>query len=78
MSHHPDDEGSKHLWNIGKFVRDYTPQHPRRQLFPYSPPWEPEISQFDGFWEQAPEERFVPKMDEVTGWLQPHISKPTH
>jgi hypothetical protein len=25
------DRGSKHLRNIGKLVRDYTAQHPRRQ-----------------------------------------------
>jgi hypothetical protein len=27
----PDDGGSKHLLNVGKFLPDYTAQHPRRQ-----------------------------------------------
>jgi hypothetical protein len=26
-----DDEGSKHLWNVGKLLPDYTAQQPRRQ-----------------------------------------------
>jgi hypothetical protein len=26
----PDDGGSKHLWNVGQFLPDYTAQHPRR------------------------------------------------
>jgi hypothetical protein len=30
--HRPDDGGSKHLWNVGKLLPDYTAQHPRRQL----------------------------------------------
>jgi hypothetical protein len=25
----PDDEGSKHLRNVGEFQRDYTAEHPR-------------------------------------------------
>jgi hypothetical protein len=29
--HSPDDGGSKHLRNVGKFLPDYTAQHPRRQ-----------------------------------------------
>jgi hypothetical protein len=28
----PDDRDSKHLWNVGKFLSDYTAQHPRRYL----------------------------------------------
>jgi hypothetical protein len=28
--HCPDDGGSKHLWNISQFLRDYLLQHPRR------------------------------------------------
>jgi hypothetical protein len=44
VSHHPDDGGSKHLWNVGKLQTDYTAQHPRRQPSSYSSPWEPEIS----------------------------------
>jgi hypothetical protein len=27
----PDDGGSKHLWNVGKLLPDYTAQQPRRQ-----------------------------------------------
>jgi hypothetical protein len=27
----PDDEGSKHLRNVGKFLRDYTVQYPSRR-----------------------------------------------
>jgi hypothetical protein len=38
------DEGSKHLWNVGKILPDYTEQHPGRQSSSYSPPWEPQIS----------------------------------
>jgi hypothetical protein len=29
-----DDGGSKHLWNVGQFLRDYTAQHPRRLSSP--------------------------------------------
>jgi hypothetical protein len=28
----PNDGGSKHLWNVCKFLRYYTAQHPRRHL----------------------------------------------
>jgi hypothetical protein len=28
-SGHPDDRGSKHLWNISKLLPDFTAQHPR-------------------------------------------------
>jgi hypothetical protein len=35
---------SKHLWDAGKLLPDYTAQHPRRQSFSYLPPWEPDIS----------------------------------
>jgi hypothetical protein len=35
-----DDGGSKHLWNVGKLLPDYTAQQPRRQPSSYSPPWE--------------------------------------
>jgi hypothetical protein len=31
----PDDGGSKHLWNVGQFLRDYTAQHPRNQYSRY-------------------------------------------
>jgi hypothetical protein len=34
------------LWNVDKLLPDYTAQQPRRQLFSYSPPWEPEISHY--------------------------------
>jgi hypothetical protein len=40
----PDDGGSKHPWNVSKFLPDYTEQHPRRLSSSYLPPWEPEIS----------------------------------
>jgi hypothetical protein len=29
-AHRPDDGGSKHLWNVGKLLPDYTSQVPRR------------------------------------------------
>jgi hypothetical protein len=29
----PDDEGSKHLWNVGQYIPDYTGQHPRTAIF---------------------------------------------
>jgi hypothetical protein len=29
----PDDEGSVHLWNIGKLLPDYIMQHPRKQPY---------------------------------------------
>jgi hypothetical protein len=29
--HRPDDGGSKHLWNVGKVLPDYTAQHSKRQ-----------------------------------------------
>jgi hypothetical protein len=41
--HRPDDGGSKHLWNVGKLLSDYTVLQPRRQPSSYSPPWEPQI-----------------------------------
>jgi hypothetical protein len=34
---HPDDGGSKDLWNIGKLLPDYTALQPRRQPSSYSP-----------------------------------------
>jgi hypothetical protein len=43
--HHPsDNEGSKHLWNVGKLIPVYTKLQPRRQPSSYSPPWERKIS----------------------------------
>jgi hypothetical protein len=39
----PDDGDSKDLWNVGKFLPDYTVLQPRRQPSSYSPPWEPQI-----------------------------------
>jgi hypothetical protein len=44
LHHQGDYEGNTHLWNVG-ILRDYTALYPRRILSPYSPPWEPEISQ---------------------------------
>jgi hypothetical protein len=44
LSSSPVYGGCKHLWNFGQFLRDYMAQHPRRQLFSYSQPWEPEVS----------------------------------
>jgi hypothetical protein len=29
-TYRPDDGGSKHLWNVGQFLRDYTAQQSRR------------------------------------------------
>jgi hypothetical protein len=29
--HHPDDGGSKVLWNVGQYLEDYTLQHSKRQ-----------------------------------------------
>jgi hypothetical protein len=40
-----DDGDSKHLWNVGQFLWDYTVQHPGRQSSFYTPPWEPELAQ---------------------------------
>jgi hypothetical protein len=36
--------GSKHLWNVGRFLLVHTAQNPRRQHLRIPPPWEPEIS----------------------------------
>jgi hypothetical protein len=45
-----DDGGSKHFWNVGHYLPDYTVQHPRRQPSSYSSPWEPKIlPSFDVF-----------------------------
>jgi hypothetical protein len=30
LTHRPDDGGSKHLWNVGKFLPDYMAQHSKR------------------------------------------------
>jgi hypothetical protein len=43
--HHRDDEGSKHFWNVGQLLRDYTTPYPRRLSSSYSLSWAPEISQ---------------------------------
>jgi hypothetical protein len=45
FTHRLDDGGSKRLWNVGQFLREYTTQHPRRQSSSYSRQREPEISQ---------------------------------
>jgi hypothetical protein len=37
--------GSKHLWNVGLFIRDYTAPYLRRLPSSYSPLWKSEISQ---------------------------------
>jgi hypothetical protein len=29
---HPDDVGSKHLWNLCKFLRDYTDRYEERRV----------------------------------------------
>jgi hypothetical protein len=42
--HHPNDGGSKLIWNFGQLLPDFTAQHPRRQLSLYSLPGELEIS----------------------------------
>jgi hypothetical protein len=39
----PNVGGSKHLWNVGKILPDYTALQFRRQQSSYSPMWEPEI-----------------------------------
>jgi hypothetical protein len=41
-----DDGSSTHLWNVGLLQRDDTALYPRMLSSSYSPPWEPEISQF--------------------------------
>jgi hypothetical protein len=41
--HRPDDGGSKDLWNVDKFLPDYTALQPRRQPSSDSPPWKPQI-----------------------------------
>jgi hypothetical protein len=55
--HHPEG-GSKHLRNVGKFLPDYTAQHPRKQPSPYSPLWEPEISIWNVDWKTSRDENF--------------------
>jgi hypothetical protein len=40
---HPDDGGSKHLWNVDKLLWDYMSQL-RRQTSSYPSLWEPQIS----------------------------------
>jgi hypothetical protein len=42
LHHRPDDGGeggSKHLWNVGKLLSDYTAQQPRRQPSSFSQPY---------------------------------------
>jgi hypothetical protein len=34
-THHPNDGGSKLLWNVSQYLPDYTVQHPRRQPSSY-------------------------------------------
>jgi hypothetical protein len=41
-THRPDDGGSKDLWNVGKFLPDYTALQPRRQPSSFSPLCEPQ------------------------------------
>jgi hypothetical protein len=35
---------SKHLWNVGKLLPDYTAQQPRKKPSSNKPPWEHKIS----------------------------------
>jgi hypothetical protein len=44
-SHHPDDGGSKYLWNVSKRLPDYTVLQTRRQPSSYSQPSERQILQ---------------------------------
>jgi hypothetical protein len=39
------DGGSKHLWNVGKLLPDYTTGKPRRRTSSLKPSWEPEVPQ---------------------------------
>jgi hypothetical protein len=41
-----DNRGSTHLQNNGPLLRHFTAPYPRKRSSSYSPPWEPEISQF--------------------------------
>jgi hypothetical protein len=43
----PPSSGRWHIWNVGKQLPDYTAQQPRTQPSSYSPPWEPQISQYE-------------------------------
>jgi hypothetical protein len=43
LTHRPDDEGSKLLWNIYQYLPDYMVHHPRRQPSSYLLLWEHEI-----------------------------------
>jgi hypothetical protein len=44
FTYHPEDGGSKHLWNVSQFLPDHTVQYPSRQSSSYSPLWETETS----------------------------------
>jgi hypothetical protein len=43
MRCHPDDGGSKDIWNVGKLLPDYMAPQLRRQPSSYSLPWEPQV-----------------------------------
>jgi hypothetical protein len=36
-THLSGNGGSKYLWNVDKFIPDYSAQHPKRQSLSYSP-----------------------------------------
>jgi hypothetical protein len=40
-----DVGGSKHLWNVGELLPDYTAQETRKLSSSYSPPWESQMLQ---------------------------------
>jgi hypothetical protein len=64
----PDDSGSKHLWNVGEFLREQMVQHPKSQSCSYHPT-ETEISQFFFLLFNLPQMKNVNKMLIVVFWV---------
>jgi hypothetical protein len=46
LTHHADDGGSIHLWNVGLLLWNYMSLQPRKLSSTYSLLWKPEISHF--------------------------------
>jgi hypothetical protein len=62
-SDHPDDGGSKLLWNVGQYLPDCTEQYPRRQPSSHSSPWEHQVSH---------SKPTVKSVGPSTGWSKSH------
>jgi hypothetical protein len=64
---------SKNLWNIGKFLPDYTAQHPRRQSYSHSSQWETDISSLQGVEYSRGSKYWSCTICQVSKWKKPGL-----